>query len=1780
MKKGILLCLITVLSIVSSADLVIGSGSSVYVGNARVYLYGGLRNPLTKDGEKEKMGDIDFHASSRLHFVGSGNHVIENIYALSNITVDKPSGHLSIENNTNHFLLAGNAALGNGNLMTGSSVFELGPTATVTGESTNGYIVGRVRSARSIGTSSSAGTGHFGGIGFTINNTGSNLGTVTVNRHTGAGTQETIFGSQGIQRKWEVETSVSFSGTRSVTASWLSTNDNGNNMSNVKVWKQATSKDGSGTETGDMRRSMSLTRPAGITSANARFDELIDFGPDEERSDESNIYQEPKTVGWMEVTGASFSTAGDPRTATFNINESTLYTINDIGNQFAGGAGTEGNPYQIETLDHLNNVRNYLSAHFIQIADIDASPTSTWNGGAGWVPIGTSFSDNFTGVYNGNGHTISGLFINRPSTNYQGLFGRTQDATIKDIGLIGSDITGQRWVGNIVGLSSNSLIENSFTDGNITGHQDVGGFVGRNATSSIINNCYANGSLTRVAGQSFTTFGGFSGENYNEITNSYSTVSVHYEGVADPTNRGFTGSNSGTMTGNFWNTETSGQTSTAGTATGLTTIQMMSWENFLNDGWDFQGETANGTEDIWGINPLANIGFPFLSWQAFTHNPYSGFAGGFGTEEHPYQVETLDHLDNVRNHLSSYFIQIANIDASPTSTWNSGAGFDPIGRLSPYFSGKYNGNGHTVSGLFINRSGTTSVGLFGRTTSSSEIYDLGLLNVDITGGSYTGSLIGYPFGTTRRCYTTGQVKTNGTRSGGFVGYAGTGNFIENSYANVQVTRTGGSNEEIGAFCGRHYSSTIINSYSTGSVHYEGFSDPTDKGFVGAIGSGTTMTGNFWNTETSGQTSTAGTATGLTSEQMRDMNVFTAVGWDFQGETANGTDDVWGLNFFEHDGFPFLSWQGYDHNPFAGFAGGIGTENNPFQVETLDQLDNVRNHLSAHFIQIADIDASPTSTWNSGAGWVPIGTQSTPFTGKYNGSSHIISGIHILRPNTDNVGLFGRADNATIRNLGVSGSNITGRQYVGNISGRTVSALMENCFSNGIIEGTADVGGLVGRVSTASIIRNCYANGSVTRASGQSSTYIAGFTGGNWGAISNSYSTASVQYEGVDDPTNRGFTGNNSGTMTGNFWNTETSGQTSTVGTATGLTTIQMMSWENFLNDGWDFQGETANGSEDIWGINPLANNGFPFLSWQGFTHNPYSGFAGGFGTEEHPYQVETLDHLDNVRNYLSSHFIQISDIDASPTSTWNSGAGWVPVRTSSPYFTGSYDGDHHKITDLHINRSANYQSLFGYTSGAMISNLHLIDVDITGAGYVSGLVGSMDNSSVIDRCSVKGHITGSSDYVAPIAAYVINNSIVSRSFANAQTRGLGYVAGLVGRVGVGSEAIDSYAMGSASRISGNSVFMGGIAGYNNASNIIRCYSTVSIHHEDAADPTNNGITYGAQGGFVMEDNFWDIETSGQTSSGGNATGKTTAEMKQEITFTNWDFVTGPVWKIKETVTYPYLAWQPESTEITFALNPPAAGTINASSGHFPEGMPITLSATPNSEYNFLNWTSADLKTVLSTDPVFEYVVTGQDVAITANFKAILLATVTTSDASAVLFTSANLGGNVTGDGGGEVSERGIVYSDSEDPEIDGPGVTKVQIGSGTGSFSQTVSDLEQGSMYHFRAYAINEAGVNYGENKFFVTSELSAPSNLSLSVVGTDVEIVWDEVTGATGYYVYSSEDPYGSFALNETGFFTGEKWTGPLTAEKMFYFVIAVYDSKVIPQRTIQLRNSNIRSE
>ena len=193
-----------------------------------------------------------------------------------------------------------------------------------------------------------------------------------------------------------------------------------------------------------------------------------------------------------------------------------------------------------------------------------------------------------------------------------------------------------------------------------------------------------------------------------------------------------------------------------------------------------------------------------------------------------------------------------------------------------------------------------------------------------------------------------------------------------------------------------------------------------------------------------------------------------------------------------------------------------------------------------------------------------------------------------------------------------------------------------------------------------------------------------------------------------------------------------------------------------------------------------------------------SAFSGtGAGTSGDPYQITDCDELQEMNDELTAHYVLSNDINCSESSTWNAGAGFIPVGTTGARFTGVLDGQNFSVSNLFINRgSTDNVGLFGYTNGAEISNLHLVDVNITGRHQIGAFVGTDSASSSIENCSSSGTVNAEGNG-AGIGGYMtgtVAHRVFSTVNVNATAGNFGF-AGLFGGLVDGGSVTDCFASG-------------------------------------------------------------------------------------------------------------------------------------------------------------------------------------------------------------------------------------------------------------------------------------------------------------------------------------------------------------------------------------------------
>ena len=242
-----------------------------------------------------------------------------------------------------------------------------------------------------------------------------------------------------------------------------------------------------------------------------------------------------------------------------------------VATSFAGGTGTEADPFLISTAAQLayfsqrvNSGTTYEGDYIkltqdILLNEMNAGGTFVSEEPTEFTCIGnngstTGNSGGFMGTFDGNGNRVIGLYINQPNLDNQGLFGFVNDnnnsyGTIKCVGVIGS-VTGRENVGGVVGRTR-GMVQMCYSNCIVTGVTHVGGVVGNSDQHSIVRNCYNTGPVTGV-----THVGGVSGiiDKFNvELDNNYSCGTV----TGDEYVGGVAGSNehSGTIWHNYYDTD-------------------------------------------------------------------------------------------------------------------------------------------------------------------------------------------------------------------------------------------------------------------------------------------------------------------------------------------------------------------------------------------------------------------------------------------------------------------------------------------------------------------------------------------------------------------------------------------------------------------------------------------------------------------------------------------------------------------------------------------------------------------------------------------------------------------------------------------------------------------------------------------------------------------------------------------------------------------------------------------------------------------------------------------------------------------------------------------------------------------------------------------------------------------------------------------------------------------------------------------------------------------------
>jgi hypothetical protein len=1140
-------------------------------------------------------------------------------------------------------------------------------------------------------------------------------------------------------------------------------------------------------------------------------------------------------------------------TLTFLLNAQTLTP------PAAGDGLSEQTAYEIATVDNLywlSQNPTEWDKYYKQTADIVISNMQLWDGGNGFTPIGNQYV-NFTGDYNGQGYVIDGLYIDRGTENYVGLFGWTGAVVIRQVNITNGTVVGASYAGLLLGYgdtidlvdchvsgivtvtdansgglagyisqgavdscsaqgvvsggdyraglliagTNSTNISGSFAVGNVSGGEYVGGLVGYFYTGTI-SNCYARGVVEGV--ESVSGFTGFTSNITNN--NSYSACSV----TASINRGGMIGRQQSSASGSascYWDSEISGLTPPYDVDFGnpTATANMQLAATYV--GWDA------------GVWDLQDGQYPRLQWEA----PVTGAAPlvfTAGASDISATSAQLVGLVNPSGDASDYYFEFTEVSGD-----YSGASQTPLTAV---------GDGEILLPVSYNLSAGTLA------AASTYYYRLVASNsfATVYGNekSFTTQPIELvePVGNPRQVSSLANlawiIYTEAAKDQNYILV----NDIDLSDAASWNNGAGftpiGSQDApfTGSFDGDGYtlSGLTINN-----------ADKEYLGFFAALGSGATISNlTLQSNSVTGGNNTAVLAGSADGASISNCHIA-------------GTSNVSGRSYVS-----LLIAQAVNTDITDCTVRG--------QIEGSSRVGGI-------------------------AGYIDVGT-----------ISRCGAAVQIPDGGTYAGGLVGRGDDLDITQSYATGS-IAASGYAGGLIGYlfiTASATfnLSDCYSQVETVGSNYVGGLGGRIivfgSSDLAIARCYTTGLV---GGDSRVGAAFGYLDNDAIVSNSYwnTTTSGQSVAVGDGSQSGFSGLSDSNMKKEAsyaaWDFTSVWRIvedesypylaweESPGAAPGISGIEILSADfasvdltvtinangspttyfyryglspgqmiyttspQFFGDGTaplPVNSSVSNLSENsLYYIRMVAenSNGSSQSEIVTFHTTPfYSMPTSGNGDPANPWEISTIDELAWMMTQSErwgDSFELVADLAiGTETASWFSGLGFSPIGTYPTMpFTGQFNGNDYTIDGLTIARpGSDYTAFFGYLQNATVSDIHFTGASVSGNDDTAGLVAFV-SASLIDNVSFSGNITGGRDAAGLVALANDGTTDIFEASVevNVQASVGGYVAGIIAQA---YDPVNIFACSASGSVDAVNASAGGLAGQLVDSEVRNCQSDMVI----------------------------------------------------------------------------------------------------------------------------------------------------------------------------------------------------------------------------------------------------------------------------------------------------------------------------------------------------------------
>lgn len=803
---------------------------------------------------------------------------------------------------------------------------------------------------------------------------------------------------------------------------------------------------------------------------------------------------------------------------------------------YAGGSGTQGDPYLVSTAAQLRKAAGetsnqgvyYKLTNDIYLNGDEATDWATfnWDNAIGlnvwFARWGLDEANQFNGNFDGCGYTVYGIYY-KESLEKQGgtrcaLFPVTgPNAVISNVIISGSFIQSNYSAGSVIGETTSidekdkACVSGCYADNTVivNGYAYAGGIVGTGQRTDF-NNCGFTGTVSTITGGDASGIMG----NIWSLGTMKNCYAVGYQLSANMNN--------------FWP---------------ASNIYSTVEETVAN-----VKPTVLTAGQMKGTDAIANMAFDRLDWD-FRYDGYptpcvraNGYASGDGRENNPYIIKNEAQLKllvtdtdtaNKYYKLADNIVVNKSLEGTP-KLWFMAVynGNDAVGAT---FNGNLDGDGHMISGIFYNGAASgneywSSLGLIPRAGKDAVISNIGLTNSSLTlNGGTAGSVVGLMWNeaednkfTVNGCFADETVSVNGTASlGGITGRLVGHGVISNCY--FIGSSSGSAFNAAYAADGWGYTRTVSCFYTTSSQ-----TAASDVYYDRVYTAGDAVTVTIGNISTS--------TVHIEPDALKGAAA---------ADTLNGFDfgNIWRVT----DEYPTLltSYRAqrraaglWDGSAAAAYNGGKGTEANPYVIANAEQLyklildtDTVgKYYVLTSNIRLNDAAADNWASSLNSNEWKPQWNSDTLFKGSFNGSGHNISGL-LYRAEKENEGersgLFPVVGaGAVITNFSISDSEMSAAWNVGAAAGYVEANSAEKFpeFSYIDVRNTVNIkgtfaGGVAGAGGYANFDNCCVTANISLRDEESIGNYVGGISGGLWGDdtggvyynITNSYTASYAPY---------------------------------------------------------------------------------------------------------------------------------------------------------------------------------------------------------------------------------------------------------------------------------------------------------------------------------------------------------------------------------------------------------------------------------------------------------------------------------------------------------------------------------------------------------------------------------------------------------------------------------------------------------------------------------------------